>query len=127
MKNDSVKAEHWMTTKQILYGIPVSPSVLPALDKLSRKTTVRLLVDHVDHVKLLSKYVRVKENESKPWSVFVKLDFGSQRAGLPLHSASLRTLIREVEASPAVNLFGFYSYPARSLQEVEFGNSKECT
>jgi D-serine deaminase-like pyridoxal phosphate-dependent protein len=87
------------------------------LDEISRKVTIRLLIDHIDHVSILSKYARCQENRGKPWSVFIKLDMGGRRAGIPPDSPPLEVLIRAVEAAQNVDLYGFYSYSAKTAQE----------
>ena len=87
---------------------------MPAIDDLSKQVTTRLLVDHIDHIALLSQYIRCEENQSKPWSVFIKLDMGGRRAGLPLDSPRLKELIRAVEQASNVELYGFYSYSAKT-------------
>ncbi|EXJ81571.1 hypothetical protein A1O1_07635 [Capronia coronata CBS 617.96] len=100
--------------KDLLYGVPICPSVVPELDQLSRKVTTRLLIDHIDHVSILSQYVRCRENWGKPWTVFIKLDMGGRRAGLPLDSPELKKLVRAVEEAPNVEIYGFYSYSAKT-------------
>jgi D-serine deaminase-like pyridoxal phosphate-dependent protein len=88
--------------------------MLAGLDSLARTVTMRVLIDHIDHVSLLSNYSRLPENAHKPWSVFIKLDNGSRRAGLPPHSAALEQLVRAVEANPKIHLYGFYAYTSTS-------------
>ncbi|KAH8587669.1 putative serine dehydratase domain-containing protein [Bisporella sp. PMI_857] len=108
----------------VLYGLPIGPSMLPEMDILSKTVTTRLLVDHIDHISLLSKYERCPENKSQPWSVFIKLDMGTKRAGLPPKSAALKELVRVAEDAPNVDIYGFYSYSAkaatsRTIQDAE--------
>lgn len=84
------------------------------MDDLSKQVTTRLLVDHVDHIALLSQYVRCEENRPKAWSVFIKLGMGGRRAGLPLESPRLKELIRAAEQASDVEIYGFYSYSAKT-------------
>ncbi|KAK4942331.1 hypothetical protein LTR10_017938 [Elasticomyces elasticus] len=100
--------------KDLLFGVPICPSVVPALDQLSRKVTTRVLVDHIDHVSILSRYVRCEENRGKRWSVFIKLDMGGRRAGLPLDSPLLKELVHALEEACNVEIYGFYSYSAKT-------------
>ena len=104
--------------------MPVGPSMLPELDTLSKTVSIRVLIDHISHVKLLSTYPRCPENRGKPWSVFIKLDMGTRRAGLPLDSPSLKSLIHAAESALNIEIYGFYSYSAkaaqgRSIEDVE--------
>lgn len=98
--------------------------MLPELDELSTTVTTRLLVDNISHIELLSTCSRRPENRQKPWSVFIKLDMGTKRAGLPLGSPKLQQLIHAAESAPNVDIYGFYFYSAkaaqgRSVQDVE--------
>lgn len=98
--------------------------MLPEMDIISKTVTTRLLVDHIDHISLLSKFARCPENRLQPWSVFIKLDMGTKRAGLPPDSAALVELVRAAEEAPNVDIYGFYSYSAkaatsRNVQDAE--------
>ncbi|KAL4793098.1 fungal-specific transcription factor domain-containing protein [Aspergillus venezuelensis] len=58
------------------------------------------------------------------WSVFIKVDVGSSRAGLPSDSDALPSLIKRVESSSSTTLYGFYchaghSYGCRDKQSAE--------
>jgi D-serine deaminase-like pyridoxal phosphate-dependent protein len=115
---------HLIRHHQVLYGVPVGPSMLPTVDSLDKTVTMRLLIDHIDHVSLLSNYARLPENANKPWSIFIKLDNGSRRAGVPPDSPALGELVRAVEANPKIQLHGFYaytstSYASRTLEDAE--------
>jgi D-serine deaminase-like pyridoxal phosphate-dependent protein len=108
----------------VLYGVPVGPSKLAELDQLAKDVTIRLLIDNSEHVSILSQYKRCPENHGKPWSVFIKLDMGTFRAGLPLHSPALGELVHAAEDSSGVEIYGFYSYSAkasagRSVEDAE--------
>lgn len=50
---------------------------------------------------------------SKPWPIFVKIDVGTSRAGIPV-SERLRSLIQAVETSPATALHGLYCHAGHS-------------
>lgn len=71
------------------------------------------MVDHIDQIDILSKYPRMQSPSPGPWPLFVKLDLGSQRAGVRPNSPQLSALMREIDSNRAVQLSGIYSYPAR--------------
>lgn len=76
--------------------------------------TTRLIIDHPDHISLLDTFHRHASTKSQPWSVFIKLDMGAKRAGLPVSSPELVSLIAKVEASPNIELYGFYAYASQT-------------
>ncbi|KAF2151561.1 hypothetical protein K461DRAFT_153500 [Myriangium duriaei CBS 260.36] len=87
-----------------------------SLDRLSARASVRLLIDHLDHVALLEQYSRSAGTSGQLWSVFIKLDLGSKRAGVPLNSR-LHELVAAAESSKLIDIHGFYSYPARNANK----------
>lgn len=105
--------------RQILYGLPIRPSALPELEKLRPSVRIVLLIDHEQHVDLLESF-----DASEPWGVFIKLDVGSRRAGVPVDSPRLASLVQRVLSSSATRLYGFYchaghSYACRTQDEAE--------
>ncbi|KDQ16807.1 hypothetical protein BOTBODRAFT_30700 [Botryobasidium botryosum FD-172 SS1] len=116
------------TIKDLLYGLPVSPTKIADLDELSKQmkahgAAVRLMVDNIDQVRALETY-NAQFNRADPWSVFVKVDLvGHKRAGLPHASAGFRALVETLVASPSISIFGFYchaghSYASKNLDEA---------
>ena len=105
----------------MLFGLPVSPQVLTGLDQLSRKVKLQILVDHIDHINMLAEY---SKNQGTVWSVFVKLDLGSNRAGIPLASPCLPEIIQQIARSPVVDLYGFYSYAPRSASATSIEHAQ---
>ncbi|PVG04838.1 hypothetical protein CPB86DRAFT_778136 [Serendipita vermifera] len=109
----------------ILYGLPVSPTKIAdiaemsnAMAQLNSKAKLRLLVDNVHQVKALEAF-----GKGIIWSVFIKVDHGDKRAGLPIGSDCLKELIQLVLSTPSMSLFGFYchagdSYASTSFQEA---------
>jgi D-serine ammonia-lyase len=99
---------------KVLYGAPIAPSTLPLLDNLSKIVTTRLIIDHPDHISLPQNFQRDPATTTQPWSVFIKLDMGAKRAGLPVSSPVLVSLLCQIEASPNVELYGFYAYSSHA-------------
>jgi D-serine deaminase-like pyridoxal phosphate-dependent protein len=98
----------------VLYGLPVAASVIPTLDHFSKSVQIRVLVDHPDHLDLLAQYSRSIKDFSKRRSVFVKLDMGSRRAGIPPDSQVLKDLIRMAENMSCIQIYGFYTHAGHS-------------
>lgn len=48
------------------------------------------------------------------WDVFIKVDVGTRRAGIPLDSKALPALVQRVNESSAAQLYGFYCYAGHS-------------
>lgn len=78
-----------------------------------------LLVDNEQHIDLLEELT-----ERQPWGVFIKIDVGSSRAGVPPDSPRLPLLIQRVLKSKSASLHGFYchaghSYGGRTAEEAQ--------
>lgn len=103
--------------KDILYGLPVSKLMLPEFARFqSLVPSFKLMVDNISQVNALKEYAA--ENGCK-WTVYVKIDMGTHRAGLEENTEKLHSLIREILSTATIILHGFYchaghSYDARS-------------
>ncbi|KAL5365031.1 putative serine dehydratase domain-containing protein [Aspergillus floccosus] len=71
------------------------------------------MIDNEQHVDLLEDYAQ-STAYTTPWSVFIKVDVGSHRAGLENSSPSLERLVQRAEASHATNVYGFYCHAGHS-------------
>lgn len=92
--------------------MPIYPTVLPRLQELTKSLKILLLLDNEQHIDVLEKY-----NQSKgaaPWPIFIKIDVGTRRAGITNSSSALPALVKRVEESPAVQLYGFYCHAGHS-------------
>lgn len=81
------------------------------------------MIDNVQQVEQLEKFASQDSNVA-PWSVFIKVDVGTRRAGLESTSPAFLNLVKKVETSPAVSLYGFYchaghSYGCRTTEAAE--------
>lgn len=70
---------------------------------------IALLIDHEQHVDLLEEL-----GGQQHWDVFIKLDVGSRRAGVPTDSPRLPSLIQRVLDSKAASLSGIYCHAGHS-------------
>lgn len=93
---------------------------------------LRLMIDHPDQIQGLENCLKSAGRESEVWSIFLKLDVGTQyvsssqslnsaniqaqfsRAGLPVQSSSMEDLITKALRSPNVHVFGTYAHAGHS-------------
>ncbi|EEU33499.1 uncharacterized protein NECHADRAFT_56564 [Fusarium vanettenii 77-13-4] len=104
---------------ECLYGLPIYRGILPRLIELRKSLRILLMVDNEQQITHLEKAIG-----QNPWDIFIKIDFGSHRAGVPTASPALQRLVQRAEASPAVNIYGIYchaghSYGGRSRDDAE--------
>jgi D-serine deaminase-like pyridoxal phosphate-dependent protein len=71
------------------------------------------MIDNEQHIDLLEDYAK-SAGYTNPWSVFIKVDVGSHRAGLENSSPSLQRLVQRAEASHATSVYGFYCHAGHS-------------
>lgn len=104
--------------EDVLYGLPIRPSALPELVTLSQHMKILLMLDHPSQITALEAYAASYAANAAaappPWRVFIKIDMGTHRAGIPLTSPTLRALISAAEASPATQIHGFYCHAGHS-------------
>ncbi|WVF71093.1 hypothetical protein IAT40_005890 [Kwoniella sp. CBS 6097] len=101
----------------ILYSMPIGQDKIPDIDaaqqKIGNKGIVRVMVDHPTQITLLDKY-NEQSGRQLAWDVFVKVDGGGRRAGVPPTSEQMKDLIKAIVNSTHVNIFGFYSHFGQS-------------
>ncbi|KAJ7048510.1 putative serine dehydratase domain-containing protein [Mycena amicta] len=115
------------TVKDILYGLPVGLNKVADLSDLWDElvkygAVVRLMVDHPDQIKFLEEFEKAR-SAPRRWSVFVKVDGGQRRAGMPTSSERFVPFLKTLFDSPAVSVYGFYihagnSYASTSASEA---------
>lgn len=121
----STLAEAWgvlpLVEKKIIndihFSLPVLKSRLGELaDLAGRVAHVRLMLDNAEQLDVLAEYAKA-HSLSKKWSVFVKIDMGSNRAGLTNDSELFKETIAKFtssEVAPYVDLYGFYCHAGHS-------------
>ena len=101
----------------VLYGIPLVPSQVGRLAKIALevgKGSITVMIDHPDQVEYLQKFHALTKF---PASVFVKVDTGYHRAGLPpaaLNKQGLLEKLADAEKSGYATLLGVYSHSSLS-------------
>lgn len=116
---------------QVLYGLPIAPSKLPRLEALRVSIRILLMIDSEQQIDALEAFQK-EVPSSEPWPIFIKVDVGSRRAGVPPASPRLAALVHRSEGSSSVSVVGFYahaghSYGGRSPSEAENFLSEEVT
>lgn len=86
---------------------------MPELHALTRHLDILLMIDNCQHLDLIEAYNRASEI-SRPWRIFIKIDVGSRRSGLPAKSAELARLVKQAESSSVVEIYGFYCHAGHS-------------
>lgn len=101
----------------ILYGIPLIPSHVPRLAELGTilgPGSISVMIDHPDQVDFLHTFAN---KTGFPVCVFVKVDTGYHRAGLPpvsLNKNGLLQKLSDAEGKGLVHLLGLYSHSSLS-------------
>ena len=110
----------------IAYGLPACvPNIIPDLYNLSRKVKkFRVFIDNIQHIDYLEEFRHGLNGEKFKWSVFVKIDCGTHRAGVFLEEELVTLLRKLLLAKDSIELYGFYchaghSYSKSSLKENE--------
>ncbi|CAE6363228.1 unnamed protein product [Rhizoctonia solani] len=110
------------TVKDILYGLPISPAKIADLHTLRTALStygavLRLMVDHPYQVRALEAFDREHPTTNatlSQWSVFIKLDVGTKRAGVTPLSTELNGLLDTCIPSASVSIYGFYAHAGHS-------------
>lgn len=104
----------------ILYGLPVVTSRIPELAQLMTLVPYfRTMLDSEDQLRALLSYSR-EHKIPKKWSIFIKVDCGTHRAGLPSSSEALKSLISRAlstEIQEYVSIYGFYCHAGHSYSD----------
>lgn len=115
--------------RDVLYGLPLAPSRLPELLELKKLVpTFRLMIDSEDQLQALQRHGVPAGEGSGKWSIFIKVDCGTHRAGLPVSSDALEALIKAAlspDMAQIVDVYGFYCHAGHSYSDVSETSAKE--
>ncbi|ODV97591.1 hypothetical protein PACTADRAFT_47479 [Pachysolen tannophilus NRRL Y-2460] len=103
----------------ILFSLPVVKSRLAELADLATQVpNLRLMLDNAEQLDVLSEFFEQNSNVTKKWSIFIKINMGSDRAGLVNDSIFLReTLTRALtqeKYKKCISVYGFYCHAGHS-------------
>ena len=128
----------------ILFSLPVIESKLNELFEITEKypnLKLRLMIDNFKQLEILKKFSRKNKNLKK-WSVFIKINLGTNRAGLTNDDNELDEIIKSLvidnEFMKFISLYGFYCHAGHAygsknieqamkllIEEINHGN-KAC-
>jgi D-serine ammonia-lyase len=101
----------------VLYGIPLVPSQVDRLAQIAREIgqgTVAVMIDHPDQIDHIQRFYAVT---NFPARVFLKIDTGYHRAGLPPAALNKHNLLEKLSAAERAgyaDFLGVYSHSSLS-------------
>lgn len=104
----------------ILYGIPLPPSQVDRLAAIARQLGRGTISVMIDHTSQLSHVARFAEQASFPAGVYLKVDTGYHRAGLPpsgLNKDDLVSKLMDLDNKGIINFIGLYSHSSLSYND----------
>ncbi|KAL8967204.1 MAG: hypothetical protein Q9183_003026 [Haloplaca sp. 2 TL-2023] len=113
----SVNVRNMLLWDNVLYGIPISPSMvkrLVALGKRLPRGSVSVMVDHRDQLPYLKAF---EEMTGYPVRIFVKIDAGYGRAGVVNESSEFFRVVSTIMHDQSLGgawLVGLYSHSGHS-------------
>ena len=101
--------------KDILYGVGIVPAKLPAITELRRQgVNLRVVTDNV----AVATAIAAAARDGESFSVFIEIDSGAGRAGLPFPELpGLLDIARILHAAPGLELAGVMTHAGHSYHE----------
>ena len=101
--------------KDILYGVGIVPAKLPSIAELRRqRVNLRVVTDNA----AVAKAIVAAATQGDTYSVFIEIDSGGGRAGLPAPELpGLLEIARIMHAAPGVELAGVMTHAGHSYHE----------
>lgn len=101
--------------KDILYGVGIVPAKLPAITELRRRgVNLRVVTDNL----AVAKAVAAAATGGDTFSVFIEIDSGAGRAGLPFPELpGLLDIAKVLHAAPGVDLAGVMTHAGHSYHQ----------
>lgn len=108
---------HQNYVKDITFSLPACiPEILEQLQEISKRVDhLRIFVDNPEHIDNLIKFGKPKPDTK--WSVFLKIDMGTKRAGVVPRSETFNEIIdkfNDPKTLECVELFGVYAHAGHS-------------
>eukprot|EP01134_Creolimax_fragrantissima_P006547 CFRG6547T1 len=101
----------------ILYAVPIAYSRLSRVAELSEKVKITVLVDHRMQLSFLEVFSAA--HDGMVFDVFVKIDIGYHRAGIPHDADSSVDFIDTVNRSKATRFGGIYVHAGHSYNVLK--------
>ncbi|CAG58405.1 uncharacterized protein GVI51_D01705 [Nakaseomyces glabratus] len=110
----------------IAFSLPACvPEVLERLSSIStRVSNLRVFVDNIDHLENLKQFGRPKSG--KKWSIFLKIDMGTSRAGLEVRSEEFKELVEKLcdeSVKEVTQIFGLYAHAGHSYSSHDINEA----
>jgi len=101
--------------KDILYGVGIVPAKLPAITEIRRQgVNLRVVTDNL----LVARAIADAARDGDTFSVFIEIDSGGARAGLPFPELpGLVEIARVLHAAPNVDLAGVMTHAGHSYHQ----------
>lgn len=97
----------------ITIAFPFYPLQIPALYKLEKKASLRLFVNRIEDLELISK------NLHRPFKVILEIDPGFGRSGIHYQNHNLiEDLIQTCDRLDNCSFYGFYTHDGRTYQST---------
>jgi len=111
----------------ITYSLPCCvPEFIPLLSNLSRRVNnFQVFVDNIEHLENLKNFGRPASG--KKWSVFIKVDMGTKRAGLAFDSPEFLSLLKKLTSSEikeVIEPYGFYAHAGHSYSSTSINDTQ---
>lgn len=118
-----------LSVTDFLYSLPVvKPRVAELAEFATKIPHLRLLIDHREQLDILSEWSEAHPH-SKRWSVFIKIDMGTHRAGLTNEShnlgETLQHILTDATSRKNIELYGFYCHAGHSYSSTTEDSAKE--
>ncbi|KAI7864222.1 uncharacterized protein EV154DRAFT_534144 [Mucor mucedo] len=109
---------HSQLLQDVLLGFPITPDKFSEIFELSKKVTVfQIFIDNLSTLEALEAYYTTEYGEnddSHKMSVFLKVDCGYGRAGVPINDPETIELAKRLQKSPCVDFTGIYTHAGHS-------------
>lgn len=100
--------------EDMIYAFPVSPDKLPQVHRLMNQVQAfHILIDHSRQLTSVEEYAA---SAGITFSVFLKVDSGSRRSGVPAGRKESVQLARKLDQSPAVDFQGILTHAGHTYQ-----------
>ena len=108
----------------ITYAVGIAAHKLPALARLQREhgTRIRLVADSVASV---TEVARQAAALGERFSLFIEIDCGGKRGGVPADGPELLPIAQVVQASPMLSLSGVLTHAGQSYDATSVGEVRE--
>ena len=110
--------KHIPQIKDVHFSLPVVKSRIEEFAEFSKNVEhLRLMLDQVDQLNALVEY-RKKNPDIKKWSIFIKIDMGTHRAGLGIEDKELVQILKlallDDEVKQHIEIYGLYCHAGHS-------------